>query len=321
MSLRVLVSAASAALVASVLLATSATAEQTAIPAGNLVQNPGGEIGQGATDNITVVPSRGWETEVSPEVTAANAPASGFTQARYGGHDYFPTPAVSAAIGGGRNFIYAGPYRGQHVAHRSVATQTIEVASAAREIDASGVRACLSGYLGGSRNWTQYAIWAEVEFLSEDGSRLGAFRIGPVTAAHRKSMTTLLRRSANRPVPRGTRQLRVVLTGTSTVGGTTYGYVDNLAVGLTTGACDPVLTLRCAGGALVATLTASSVMRTQRVRFVVRGGRGSKQAQDARAPYSARFTMAGLTGRLTVTATVTAANSGPLVVTKKSRRC
>ena len=320
MSLRVLVSAASAAL-ASVLLTTSATAEQTAVPAGNLVQNPGGDIGQATSDINVAVPLRGWEIEVRPEVTVANAPASGFTAAGYGTHDYFPTAEVAKRIGGGKQFLYAGPYRGQHVAHSSRASQTLPVAGAATEIDAGGVNACLSAYLGGQRNWTQYKIWAELEFLSAEGARLGQFRIGPVTASQRKNLTTLLRRQASRPVPRGTRQLRVVLAADSTVGGATYGYADNVAVGLTRGACEPVLAVRCVRGALVATVNPSTVMRTQRVRFMVRGGRGSKQAQDGRAPYTARFTMAGLTGRLQVTATVTAAGSGPLVLTKRSRRC
>jgi len=318
-SLRVLVSAASAALVASVLLATPATAEQTAVPVGNLVQNPGGEIGQAVSTNTGTVPMRGWETEVTPEPPQANAPSSGFTQARYGTHTYFPKPDVAKAIAGGRNFFFAGP--GQHVAHTSTATQTIAVGGAGPDIDAGGVNACLSAYLGGSRNWTQYTIRIELEFLGEEGNRLGQFRIGPVTAAQRGFETTLVRRSGFRGVPRGTRQLRVLMVGTSTVRGPAYGYVDNVAVGLTNGSCDPLLAVRCAGGALLATVTPSTVARTQRVSFRVRGAKGSKQAQDARAPYTARFTMAGLTGRLTVTATVTAANSGPLVVTKRSRRC
>jgi hypothetical protein len=217
--------------------------------------------------------------------------------------------------------LYAGPYRGKHIAHSSRASQTLAVAGAASEIDAGGVKACLSAYLGGQRNWTQHKIWAELEFISAEGARLGQFRIGPVTASQREKVTTLLRRQASRPVPRGTRQLRVVLAADSTVGGATYGYADNVSVGLTRGACEPVLAVRCVGGALVATVTPSTVARTQRVTFRVRGAKGSKQVVRARAPYSARFTMAGLTGRLTVTATVTAANSGPLVVTKKSRRC
>ena len=321
MSLRVLVSATSVALVASVLLATSATAEQTAIPAGNLVQNPGGEIGQAVSVNIGTVPMRGWETEVMPEPPQANAPSSGFTQARYGTHDYFPKPDVARTIGGGKNFFFAGPYGGQHVAHTSTATQTIAVGGAGPDIDAGGVKACLSAYLGGSRNWTQYTIRIELEFLGEEGNRLGQLRVGPVTAAQRGFETTLVRRSGFRVVPRGTRQLRVVMVGTSTVGGPTYGYVDNVTVGLTKGSCDPLLAVRCAGGALVATVNPSTFMRTQRVTFRVRGAKGSKQVVRARAPYSARIPMAGLTGRLTITATVAVANSGPLVVTARSRRC
>lgn len=294
---------------------------ETVIPAGNLAQNPGAELGQGTTDVNVALPLRGWEIEVTPEVTNPGVPPSGFTPARYGGHDYFPTPAVSAAIGGGRNFLYAGPYRGQHVAHVSRAFQTLDVVRAAAEIDAGGVNACLSAYLGGQRNWANYRIWAELELLAEDGSRLGQMRIGPVTAAQRKNLTTLLRRGGSRPVPRGTRQLRVVLVADATVGGATYGYADNVLVGLTKGACEPVLAVRCVRGALVATVTPSGVMRTQRVRFAVKGGKRTKQAQDARAPYSARFPMAGFTGRLQVTATVTAAGSGPIVLTKRSRRC
>jgi hypothetical protein len=112
-----------------------------------------------------------------------------------------------------------------------------------------------------------------------------------------------------------------VLEGRSAVGGGTYGYVDNIVVGLTRDACEPVLAVQCTKGALVASVTPSGVLRTQRVRFAVKGGKRTKQAQDARAPYSARFTMAGLTGRLQVTATVTAAGSGPIVLTKRSRRC
>jgi hypothetical protein len=307
--------------VAVLLGATDVGAGSSALSAGNLLQNPGGEIGPAVTRNDTLLPVQGWEIGVMPEVTTTGAPDSGFTQARYGSHNYFPTSAVSAAIGGGKSFLFAGPYQGQHVAHTSAATQTIDVAGAAADIDTGGVRACLSGYLGGSRNWNQYTISATLELLSADGGRLGQLRIGPVTSIHRKNQTTLLRRAASRPVPRDTRQLRLVLTGTSTTGGPTYGYADNLVVGLTKGACEPVLAVRCAGGALVASVTPSSVLRTQRVRFVVKGGERTKQAQDRRAPYTARFTMAGLTGRLTVTATVTAAGSGPLVITKVSRRC
>lgn len=73
--------------------------------------------------------------------------------------------------------------------------------------------------------------------------------------------------------------------------------------------------------ALVAEVAPSTVARTQRVRFAVKGGSRTKQAADGKAPFSGRFTMDGLSGGLTVTATVSQAGSGPIVLTKKSRRC
>jgi hypothetical protein len=98
-------------------------------------------------------------------------------------------------------------------------------------------------------------------------------------------------------------------------------YADNVSVALTKGRCIPQLAVRCQRGALVATVTPSDAVRTQRVRFQIRGGKGKKLVTDARAPYSARVPMGGITGRLTVTATVTQAGSGNVVLTKKSRRC
>jgi hypothetical protein len=68
-------------------------------------------------------------------------------------------------------------------------------------------------------------------------------------------------------------------------------------------------------------VTPSDAVRTQRVRFQVRGAKGQKLANDARAPFTARVPMTGLTGRLTVTATLAQAGGGNVVLTRKSRRC
>jgi hypothetical protein len=98
-------------------------------------------------------------------------------------------------------------------------------------------------------------------------------------------------------------------------------YADNVSVALTKGRCMPQLAVRCQRGALLAAVTPSDAVRTQRVRFQVRGAKGQKLANDARAPFTARVPMAGLTGRLTVTATLTQAGSGNVILTRKSRRC
>lgn len=307
---RAVVAAAAVALAA----AGSLAAALTAIPAGNLVKNPGAEAGPGQTStsnqNATRFIPPGWEWSTSPEKEA------GFVATQYGSHPYFPSKAVSASIGGGKNLFWAG-----YPLQRSTAFQTIDVAGAATEIDGGGVKACLSGYLGSLKKNPDSSIAMALEFLSADGSRLGQLAVAPVQGKT-LSETTLLRRAGQRAVPRNTRQLRVVLTGQRPVsGGAIYGYADNISVALTRGACDPVLTVRCTGGALVATVTPSDIARTQRVRFQVRGGSGQKVVSDASAPFSARIPMTGLTGALTVAATVTQAGSGPITLTKKSRRC
>jgi hypothetical protein len=285
-----------------------------ALPQGNLVQNPGGEAGPGQTSNSAAgaesfIPP-GWEWATVPEKVA------GFVAARYGAHPYFPSKTVSTQIGGGKNFLWAG-----YPLQRSVASQTIDVSSAAAEIDAGGVKACLSGYLGSLKRNPDSSIQLALELLSEDGKKLGQIAVPAVRGAT-LAETTLLRRAAQRAVPRNTRQVRVVLTGQRPVsGGSIYGFADNISVGLTSGSCEPVLTVKCVNKALVAEITPSSVAKTQRVRFAVKGGARTKQANDARAPYTARFTMDGLKGALKVTAVVQQAGSGPVTLTKTSRRC
>jgi len=307
------------AITAGLVVVALGSAGGTAIPAGNLVKSPGVEA-QPATastaEQAATYAPRGWERASVRGPGEPERPASGFVVARYGTHGYFPSSAVGRAIGGGRNFLFGG------YPHRSAtATQTIDVSGSAADIDAGGVKACLSGYLGGTRNWADYTIRVDVAFLTEDEAARGGLRIGPVFPAQRKNETAMLRRAAERVVPAGTRLLRVVVTANSSAGSPIYAYADNISVALAKGPCEPVLAVRCAGGALVATVTPSAVARTQRVSFVVRAAKGSKQLARPRAPYSARITMGGLTGRLTVTATVNQAGSGPIVLTKKSRRC
>lgn len=310
---RIGVAAVATALVA----AGSLGAARTAIPAGNLVKNPGAEAGPGHTNTASASPTTvppGWEWEIFPP---SNNPAQvGFVAAVYGSNDVFPSKAVAAAIGGGKNFFFAG-----YPPQRSIAFQTMNVAGAATEIDGGGVSACLSGYLGSWARNADSSVAMRLEFLGEDGSPLGQLTVPPVRGIS-LAETTMLRRAAQGAVPRSTRQLKIVLTGQRPVpGGTIYGYADNVSVQLTRGACDPVLTARCTGGALVATVTPSDIARTQRVRFQVRGAKGQKVINDARAPFSARIPMTGLSGRLAVSATVTQAGSGPITLTKKSRRC
>jgi hypothetical protein len=300
------------AISAGLVVVTLGSAGETAIPAGNLVTNPGGEANAGGPHHTTNTAPNGW---TKGEGGGQGAPIQ---VVRYGDGSrvHYPTRAQARPIGGGANF-FAGGYPAPT---SSTAFQVIDVARAAPEIDGGGVKACLSAYLGGFRNDAGRAR-VTVEFLDEAEARLGQVQAGPVTQGHRKSVTVLLRRTAQAAVPRNTRQLRVTITAESSGSPNNYGYADSISVALTRGACEPVLAVRCAGGALVATVTPSDIARTQRVQFSVRGAKGSKLVNDARAPFSASVPMTGLTGGLTVTATVAQAGSGPIVLTRKSRRC
>lgn len=274
-------------------LTGSPAASPATIPGGNLVRNPGGESKPGATDSSTIVTPTSWTTSGT------------LTAVRYGSPGGFPTAAVASGIRGGANFLSGGN------AALSTAEQTIDVGGSAAEIDAGDVKARLSAYLGGYSTQSD-AARVEVQFLSAASATLGQVRVGPVTPAQRNSATTLIQQSTEAAVPATTRQLRVVITATRTSGGYNDGYADNVSIELTPAsgpAEKPKLSVRCAGPVLVATVTSSSGQPIARVTFTVKGGNRSQQIVDAKPPFSARFSTAGLPKRLTVTATVRLASS------------
>jgi hypothetical protein len=276
---------------------------------GNLVKNPGGEVPSGGAYITRNVPASAWTQGEADD-------GKGMQVVRYGGHAYLADKLVSTAVGGGRNYFIGG-----YPSRLSTAFQVIDVSSAAADIDAGGVKVCLSAYLGGT---TTSASSAQIQltFLSEAESSLGELRIGPVTRGQRLDKSLLLRRASERVVPRNTRQLRVLFRADSAGSNTTYGSADNISVALIKGgSCDPVLVVKCVKNALVATVNPSSVAATQRVRFAVKGGKRTKTVTDGRSPHTARFTMDGLTGALTVTAAVSQKGGGTIALTKKSRRC
>jgi hypothetical protein len=295
------------AITAGLVVVALGSAGETAIPAGNLVKNPGAEANAGGDHYVKNVAPNGW--------TKGEGETRPIQVIRYAEHPHLPNRAVSTAIGGGRNFFGGG-----YPSTVSSAFQMIDVSGATPEIDSGGLRACLSAFLGGAKAYEARAR-VTVEFLDEGEVRVGQMQAGPVTQGNRQNTTTLLRRTAQLGVPRNTRQLRVTITSESGGRTSNYSSVDNISVSLTRGTCEPVLAVRCAGGALVASVTPSDIGRTQRVRFEIRGAKGSKQVNDTRAPFSATVPMTGLSGRLTVTATVTQTGSGPIVLSKKSRRC
>lgn len=297
------------AAIAALLAAGPLEARSSALPAGNLVQNPGSEADQGANASNTTVTPQGWTTTGT------------FTSIRYGVPDFLTT-AFAAQIGGGNNFFSGG-----RNAPLSTATQTIDVSGATPEIDAGGVQVKLSAYLGGYASQPDAGI-VDAAFLSATDAQLGTVRVGPVTPADRQNKTTLVLRSATAAVPKGTTKIKVVLTSTRLDGTYNDGYFDNISLELVTSppppppppppaAGKPTLTVACAGKTLIAIVRPAKGTAVSSVTFLVNG---KAVVIDRKAPYTARIKTHGLPAQLKVTARVRAAGK-TIVLTKAVHKC
>ncbi len=197
------------------LAASSLTAPAAAaVPAGNLVADPGAEQGGAATDAADVVaPPAPW------------VPEGPFTQVAYGAPD-FPSTAVADSIGGGTAFFAGGPD-----ATTTSAEQNLDVEAAAEEIDAGTVTATLSADLGGSGSQEDSAT-VDVRFLDLESGVLGRLVLDAVTATDRGGQTILLPRSADGAVPVHTRRILVRVTALRDEGAYNDGYADNVSLTL-----------------------------------------------------------------------------------------
>jgi hypothetical protein len=207
-----------AALIAAVLvgaLCTSTPAATSRSSAANLLQNGDAEAGTGATGN-GIAPPPGWST------------TGAFTAGRYG-----TSGLPNAPAGGGSNVFAGGP--GQAL---STATQTVSVSSSSAAIDAEQVKATLSALLGGWEG-QEDAATVQATFLDASGGARGSLTVGPVTATDRGGATTLLLRSAAKPVPSSTRSVRVVITARRSSGIYNDGYSDNVSLTLSAAGAKP----------------------------------------------------------------------------------
>ncbi len=187
-------------------------------PSGNLLVNGDAEAGPGAADASAKVAVPGWSTTL------------GFTAVRYGAPGGFPDAAEGTRIGGAANFFAGGP-----LTDLGTASQTVDVSRLAADIDAGRATAGLSGDLGGWGPQTD-ATDVTATFRSAAGASLGSLAIGPVSPVDRGGGVLLLRRSASRPTPAGTRSIEVVVRAVNGTSVVSYddGYADNLALTLTT---------------------------------------------------------------------------------------
>ena len=178
----------------------------------NLIVNGAAEQGAVSPNGYDVVAAiPGWSRK------------GGFTVVAYGAAD-FPGVEVASAIGGGKNFFAGGPGNAG-----SVVIQNINVGSKQALIDSGKSKATLSGYLGGYGGQND-SLSAAAVFLGQSGTRLGAIKIGPVSATERKLATGLIKKSTIGAVPKKTRTIRVTVGANRTAGSYNDGYADNLSL-------------------------------------------------------------------------------------------
>ncbi|MFE9428200.1 alkaline phosphatase family protein [Kitasatospora sp. NPDC006697] len=120
-------------------------------------------------------------------------------------------------------------------------TQSTDVSSAATAIDAGGVHATVSGWLGGVGGYNDAAA-VTVTFKDARGAALGTAGIAPVLAADRSSTTEFLQRSTTAAVPAGTRSISTAVDFTMT-GTQNDGLADDLSLTLDTPVTAPALTV------------------------------------------------------------------------------
>jgi hypothetical protein len=170
--------------------------------AGNLLAN-GGFEGPGAAGTATQSPAiPGWQR------------TGGMTFARYGlqSHAYSPSRLASPRfLTGGLNMLWGG--NSSATGGVTEASQTVDVSASAASIDAGLATANLSAYLGGALGFGD-RMAVRAEFLGAAGASLGSLEIGPVTAADRRRLTTLVRRAGSASLPAGTRGIRVRVIST-----------------------------------------------------------------------------------------------------------
>ncbi len=195
-------------------LAALSGASASAVPAGNLVQNPGAESVRAAS--------------TGPQKPAGWSAGSGFTVQAYGAAG---SPAAPA--GGGANFFSGPPVDSPYNALGAAldnggwdATQPVAVSGAAAEIDAGSVKATFSVLMGGF----QGVAGATATFKDAAGADLGSISLGPGTA---HAMTPF---TATKAVPAKTRTIVIRLAehrADQNVGG--FGFFDNVSLTLSGG--------------------------------------------------------------------------------------
>ena len=176
----------------------------------NLIQNGGAEQGAASPDGgATLATIPGWTTTENFNVVAYDLPE-------------WPTASDPGPANRGNNLFVGG-----RPSALSTATQTVSISSLAAAVDGVGVTYNLSAWLGGYQTQNDNAV-LEAHFLGNGGT-ISWVTLGPVDAASRNDITSLLFGETSGLIPKGTRDIEFILTMTRVAGSDNDGYADNLS--------------------------------------------------------------------------------------------
>jgi hypothetical protein len=176
----------------------------------NLVINGDAESDVGAPDNDHIVKPTGWQT------------TGQFTAVQYGASGGFPDKSTTGPANRGLNLFEGGNVP------KSTAQQTIALGALSADIDAGAVSYNFSAWIGGWENQGDNAV-VSVLFRNASGTTLATSTLGPVSETQRPG-TSLVQRSHQGAVPKGTRSALVSIVITRLVGTYNDGSVDNVVL-------------------------------------------------------------------------------------------
>jgi uncharacterized protein (TIGR03437 family) len=115
---------------------------------------------------------------------------------------------------------------------QSNATQDIDIAASATQIDGGKVTFAFSAWVGGYDGQDDN-ITITAQFMNWAGSVLSTSTLGPVRSAERGGVSALLQKSQTGAVPAGARLVRITMTSNCTDGSDNDGLADSLSLVLT----------------------------------------------------------------------------------------
>ena len=294
-------------LCASVWTALRPAAASAATPLGtNLIVNPGAELGTAGEGGSTT------ESEPSPDAPPDWTTTGDFTQISYSEDDGYPTTVPGDATpgpGDPGNAFFGGGYP---TGAASTATQTIQVADLAAQIDGGTIGYDLSGWLGGYSDQGD-SMEVVLTFQNGSGTALGTAQIGPVTPGMRDDTTELLQQESSGAVPAGTRSVQVEMVTDVASGPSDDGYADDLSLELATinkvTVTAPVAQTATVGTPFGLAISAADSDASQTLTYAATGLPGGLSIDPATGEISGT-PQAAQTSTVTVTATDTTGSVG-----------